>query len=56
MPVIMLTARSLSADRVLGLTAGADDYVIKPFDTVELDRPGPFDAAPQRRDACRCRR
>ena len=35
-PVIMLTARSLSADRVLGLTAGADDYVIKPFDTVEL--------------------
>lgn len=35
-PVIMVTARSLSADRVLGLTAGADDYVIKPFDTVEL--------------------
>ena len=35
-PLIMVTARSLSADRVLGLTAGADDYVIKPFETVEL--------------------
>jgi DNA-binding response OmpR family regulator len=27
-PVLMLTARSLSADKVLGLTAGADDYII----------------------------
>jgi DNA-binding response OmpR family regulator len=35
-PVIMLTARSLSADKVLGLTAGADDYIIKPFDPMEL--------------------
>jgi diguanylate cyclase (GGDEF)-like protein len=35
-PVIMVTARSLSADRVLGLTAGADDYVTKPCDSVEL--------------------
>jgi DNA-binding response OmpR family regulator len=35
-PVIMLTAKSLSADKVLGLTAGADDYVIKPFDPMEL--------------------
>ena len=34
--VIMLTARSLSADKVVGLTAGADDYMIKPFDPVEL--------------------
>jgi diguanylate cyclase (GGDEF)-like protein len=32
----MLTAKSLSADKVVGLTAGADDYLIKPFDTLEL--------------------
>ena len=36
MSVIMLTAKSLSADKVVGLTAGADDYMIKPFDPVEL--------------------
>jgi len=35
-PVIMLTAKSLSADKVIGLTAGADDYIIKPFDPMEL--------------------
>jgi diguanylate cyclase (GGDEF)-like protein len=34
--VIMLTAKSLSADKVVGLTAGADDYMIKPFDPTEL--------------------
>ena len=34
--VIMLTAKSLSADKVVGLTAGADDYMIKPFDPIEL--------------------
>ncbi|HEV7754317.1 MAG TPA: response regulator [Mycobacteriales bacterium] len=35
-PVIMLTAKGLSADKVVGLTAGADDYIVKPFDTLEL--------------------
>ena len=35
-PVIILTARSLTVDKVVGLTAGADDYVLKPFDPVEL--------------------
>lgn len=34
--IIMLTAKSLTADKVLGLTSGADDYIIKPFDPVEL--------------------
>jgi len=36
LPVIMLTAKSLTADKVVGLTAGADDYIIKPFDTLEM--------------------
>lgn len=36
MPIIMLTARGLTVDKVLGLTAGADDYLVKPFDTLEL--------------------
>lgn len=35
-PVIMLTARDAVADRVQGLRAGADDYVVKPFELDEL--------------------
>lgn len=35
-PIIMLTARSEEADKVLGLNAGADDYITKPFSTQEL--------------------
>lgn len=35
-PVILLTAKSEDTDKVLGLTVGADDYVTKPFKTVEL--------------------
>jgi DNA-binding response OmpR family regulator len=34
--VILLTARGLSADRLEAIAVGADDYVIKPFDTPEL--------------------
>jgi PleD family two-component response regulator len=34
--VILLTDRDAPYDRVIGLTAGADDYVVKPFDTLEL--------------------
>ncbi|MFC7549859.1 response regulator [Plantactinospora sp. GCM10030261] len=36
LPVIMLTARGMTADKVQGLTTGADDYLVKPFDTAEL--------------------
>jgi len=35
-PIILLTARAEEDDKVLGLDAGADDYVIKPFSTREL--------------------
>lgn len=35
-PVLMLTARESSRDKVAGLNAGADDYVVKPFDPDEL--------------------
>ncbi|NOX24831.1 MAG: response regulator transcription factor [Deltaproteobacteria bacterium] len=36
LPVIMLTARDRISDKVIGLDSGADDYVVKPFDTLEL--------------------
>ncbi|MGG6264602.1 response regulator transcription factor [Leptolyngbya sp. AN03gr2] len=35
-PVLMLTARDTIADKILGLDAGADDYMVKPFDLEEL--------------------
>ena len=36
LPVLLLTARSSSRDKVDGLDAGADDYLVKPFDPAEL--------------------
>src|SRR3954449_13362612 len=36
MPVLLLTARDSVPDRVAGLDAGADDYLVKPFATEEL--------------------
>ena len=36
LPIIMLTARSQEIDKVIGLRAGADDYVSKPFGFLEL--------------------
>jgi two-component system response regulator QseB len=52
LPAIILTARDSVAERVRGLNAGADDYIIKPFDLIELEarlravlrRPGTRDA------------
>ncbi|MDR2874758.1 MAG: phosphate regulon transcriptional regulator PhoB [Methylobacillus sp.] len=35
-PILMLTARAEEADRIAGLDAGADDYIVKPFSTKEL--------------------
>ncbi|MFZ4379370.1 MAG: response regulator, partial [Polynucleobacter sp.] len=36
LPILMLTAKSEEADKILGLDAGADDYVTKPFSPKEL--------------------
>ncbi|PLZ94709.1 DNA-binding response regulator, partial [Fischerella thermalis CCMEE 5196] len=36
LPVLMLTAKDSMADKVAGLDAGADDYLVKPFGMVEL--------------------
>ena len=67
-PIIMLTAKSLSADKVVGLTSGADDYIIKPFDPIELVARVKSALAPSSRDevpstlspsfraTCRCRK
>ncbi len=35
-PIIMLSAKSTDLDKIVGLSAGADDYVIKPFNPLEL--------------------
>lgn len=35
-PIIMLTARSEDADKIIGLESGADDYITKPFNVLEL--------------------
>jgi DNA-binding response OmpR family regulator len=36
MPILLLSAKNSSSDRVMGLEAGADDYVVKPYDLPEL--------------------
>lgn len=36
LPVLMLTARTATADKIVGLDTGADDYITKPFDLDEL--------------------
>ncbi|MCB1043977.1 MAG: response regulator transcription factor [Acidobacteria bacterium] len=59
-PIIMLTARGLEIDKVLGLKLGADDYVTKPFSLLELlaraesvmrRRSPRFEAAPPKQSA-----
>ncbi|MFK1018689.1 response regulator [Pseudomonas aeruginosa] len=51
LPVLVLTARDAVTDRVAGLQAGADDYLLKPFDLREL---GARLHTLQRRSAGRC--
>ena len=36
MPIILLTAKSEDTDKVLGLNVGADDYITKPFNPIEV--------------------
>lgn len=38
LPIILLSAKSEDADKILGLTAGADDYITKPFNPSEPGR------------------
>lgn len=39
-PIIILSAKSEDMDKVLGLNIGADDYITKPFNPLEIDCPG----------------
>jgi DNA-binding response OmpR family regulator len=36
MPIVMLTAKGRDEDKAAGLEAGANDYIVKPFDPVDL--------------------
>lgn len=36
MPIIFLTAKGLDTDKIVGFSAGADDYIVKPFNSVDL--------------------
>ncbi|MCX7794744.1 MAG: response regulator transcription factor [Thermodesulfovibrionales bacterium] len=36
LPIIMLTAKDKLSDKIIGLESGADDYIVKPFETLEL--------------------
>ena len=47
-PVLILTARDAVADRVAGLDAGADDYVVKPFDLGERQSGGNGEKRPKK--------
>ena len=54
-PIIMLTAKGEVFDKVLGLELGADDYVVKPFETKEVIAPHRRSAAAQRAATARTR-
>ena len=48
-PILMLTARTNTSDRVAGLDAGADDYLVKPFELDELKSGSGLVASPRYR-------
>ena len=62
-PVILLTAKSEDMDKILGLTVGADDYITKPFNPLEviarvraqLRRYTQLGGLPKREDVLPCR-
>ena len=35
-PILVLTAKNMEQDKILGLDLGADDYIVKPFSSLEL--------------------
>lgn len=47
-PVIFLTAKQEVSDKVKGLRLGAEDYIVKPFEAMELLAPGGGGAAPDK--------
>ena len=53
-PILMLTARDAVADRVAGLEAGADDYLVKPFAVAGADRPAARPDPPRQAGRRRC--
>ena len=46
-PIIFLTAYSGESDKTMGFSAGADDYIVKPFFQHRAFAPGPFSTAPR---------
>ncbi len=56
-PIIMLSAKGETFDKVLGLELGADDYIIKPFDSKRAGCPCPCRSPPlPAQTGCSCKR
>ena len=56
MPIVMLTAKSEDMDKILGLEYGADDYITKPFNILEVKAQDQGDHAQNRKKSGDCRR
>jgi len=55
LPILMLSAKGQEADKVQGLTVGADDYMTKPFGVLEIGGTGPCPAPPPQQGRGRAR-